>query len=88
MKWLPLKLASATPLTVIFSPCRKLCTSVVVKVTVPAERLAPAGAGAMVRVSVELVRYLMTGVMNPAGWLFSYWVQPAWSPLRTMKICS
>ena len=43
--------------------------AVVVNVTTLAERMAPPAV--MVRASVPLVRYLMRGVMNPAGWLFS-----------------
>jgi len=52
-----------TPETVIFSPARKPCVVVVEKVTSPPERDAPA----IVLESKELVRYLMSGVMKPAG---------------------
>jgi hypothetical protein len=64
-----LKEVSDTPAIVSFSPCRKPCTADVVYVATPPEREAPPAT--MVRVSVPLVRYLIEGGRNPAGWVFS-----------------
>ncbi len=78
-KWSPFRLGLADPRHGDLLPLAKAVGGVGGGEGDAAARPGGAGrlAGAMARLSTPLVRYLMTGRMKPAGWLFSYMFQPA-----------